>query len=907
MFPPRKIVPLAVQAIATVACSENGLAPLSPSASYSTQHPLLPPSSPSPSPPPSVWTLTGSCALNLYIPPEHALDPSDIDFLVVVDTSHIPLHSVHPAMVSVAERAVRRVNDIMSRVLSYPSSPMGPWISHRLVYHCNTSAFTCNLFCMGTKVGDLTLIELADDNKVSSLFPRLVVPVMIGTTSMPMSVCSSEELLYRIRCTLYNTGTADGLLPGEDNQWRVVKDFKRLSLFDTFNGLARHPRPHWVVGQEDRGPVDVSKFFPEDSMTPVWSTRRRVLALDVDVKVAVVQVSPGPVPVLMVPASTIPTACMPPTTTTPAAPVPLMPVATTIVLLTRMCQMTTTAMDAFSAAVFARLDVARVDRVKVTLKTAVARYNKAHANHLRNRVKSVKQELTRTHQGVLRRTTASYQAQLVKFSTAATEAYGKFCNTLHVRIGLSVSKIETKVRALRSRLEAMETKMDASCMLYARLSKIIDDMTVGLQQANERCVELSAYASRMICSLCSCMKSVHVNLFNTSRRVEQYGKLLVSKAKRASDVGLFPFALFQNAFNIPLNADGEVKGDVEDMTSSIQDGLLSILVGAMLSTMQVMHASRTPDAPGSGSGPGVVPNSVKVAGRGAFRSSMEMVAQLSKVLQSLGSPAVDQYWLPVFSENGIFAVPHSTTRKGVSQPSQGDVPGQHITFLEMQGAFCFSAKRMREKLKVAGGGEQDGAAGAAGAGLGSGTPVNSGMEDDAGDMFLQLPMEPHVAEGVVGMLESVSAFLLSSFTECVLETDDRHARAMEAAMTQGLVANRKICSFLAEPLAKPHELHPQAMFVLRLLAANLGLPMAKIHRLRGGLKKENDGEEDFLAGLKPKASSSLSSSSSSRPTPSPASARASVASAVSTPAEKAPDTPQTEQKAAKKKKRNKKR
>ncbi len=855
MFPRREIFQVAMQAIATVACEHRTLqaspttqTPATATAATAETTPMLP-SSPPPTPPlpaphgpcfssaplpPQVWALTGSCALNLYIPLEYTLEPSDVDFLVVVDTSALPPQSVRAAMIATAERAVRRVNEIMTRAL-LSSHAAGPWVTFRNHNHCNTSAFTCNLFCLNAKVGDLTFIELAQDLKVSAAYPRMCVPVVVGTTSMMMCVCSSDELLYRIRCTVYNTGTADGLTPGEDNQWRIVKDYKRLALFDTFGGLAQKPREFWAVGRDSRVlDVDVARFFPNDSPTPMWGTRRRMLALNMHTGVVSLGVAPGPVPVMLVPMMHA---------------VPVVPVATTQLLLSRMSYMATAAMDAFGAAVCSRLQAhtQKLQRCTETAKAATRTYATLQtqlSNRVRNRVKRTKQEMVQMQAIELRRMDAMYRKHLTAFASVATDNVARTCSTLSSQVTQRLSKVERGLASVRTRLQVLHANKDASCAMHAQLQDKICGLVRGIQLAHQQKLDLWHEASQTIVSLCKCLKSVHVHLYDlTGRRVEQYGMHLVAKARRGADEGIFPFCLFSDVFGLPLNTpttdvardpDAKDKHD-EDVASSIQDGLLTILVGTVMSAMHVIHSSRSPEVadttfPQSS-------NAKVLARRDSWSTPVEMLDKISKALKSLGRPTPTKYWLPMFKQNGIYAVQQNTLRRGVSQPDEGDLEGVHESYLELNGGFCYSGQRLFQKFKLMermnkGKGMDEGtppaaAAGAvAGAGLGTGVPTNT-MPSDSDDMYLHLPMEPHVAEGVVAMMESVSAFLFQSFSDVVLQKDARFMRAMEVAMGQGLSSSKRMEAFLSPP-SELQTVYPQAIMLCRLIASNTGLSQEKI-------------------------------------------------------------------------------
>ena len=172
--------------------------------------------------------LTGSCALNLYMPPSYAIDTQDIDFF---------MHYAEGDDVDGALRVF--VADVASefRSVAFRNKYDTTQLLLRVTELWHSGCTTYQLYYGHVHFADVTTVPYKRIVTLLRTFPRTVVTVVPphGAASPPLhvAVASLEELLHRIVCTVKCVQTVDGFngMAATINAWRIAKDGKRLQRF----------------------------------------------------------------------------------------------------------------------------------------------------------------------------------------------------------------------------------------------------------------------------------------------------------------------------------------------------------------------------------------------------------------------------------------------------------------------------------------------------------------------------------------------------------------------------------------------------------------------------------------------------------------------------------------------------
>lgn len=174
--------------------------------------------------------LTGSCALNVYLPLEYAFDVGDIDLFLhyeLDDDTHREqlLHD----FVGNLDRQYKAI--LASHKYAHAA------VAIRVSNFWHSGAMTYQLSYGPVHFADVTAVPYSRIGSLFSRFPRTVVDVTLPNDEMgpPMTlaIASLEELLHRIVCTLRCSKTLDGFtgISASVNAWRIAKDGKRLRRF----------------------------------------------------------------------------------------------------------------------------------------------------------------------------------------------------------------------------------------------------------------------------------------------------------------------------------------------------------------------------------------------------------------------------------------------------------------------------------------------------------------------------------------------------------------------------------------------------------------------------------------------------------------------------------------------------
>jgi hypothetical protein len=192
--------------------------------------------------------LTGSAALNLYMPYEQCVPANDVDFLACakdVETSARLFFDVYVATFAAA---------IMSGVV--PTVTLS-WTVHADGAGARTMHLRLNSMLA---LVDVTFVPAAGHDAVLQLFPVETTTVVFGRTAAPVQVdvAALDELLHRLQAACKGTATADGLF----TQFQIgraqtcLSTLYRLRSLAQWDKISATPRP-WDFAYLVSEPPDV--------------------------------------------------------------------------------------------------------------------------------------------------------------------------------------------------------------------------------------------------------------------------------------------------------------------------------------------------------------------------------------------------------------------------------------------------------------------------------------------------------------------------------------------------------------------------------------------------------------------------------------------------------------------------
>ena len=182
--------------------------------------------------------LTGSCALNLYLPPAYAIDTQDIDlFLHYLSDGDDSTSHRDALLQELLDDMSRQFHGIAAR-FKYTTTVMKLHVGN--LWH--SGAMTYQLSYGGVHFADITAVPYHRLDLLCHTFPRTSAEVKLPNDDtapvLYIAVASLEELLHRIVCTLTCKRTLDGFngISAATNAWRIAKDAKRLQrVYELFN------------------------------------------------------------------------------------------------------------------------------------------------------------------------------------------------------------------------------------------------------------------------------------------------------------------------------------------------------------------------------------------------------------------------------------------------------------------------------------------------------------------------------------------------------------------------------------------------------------------------------------------------------------------------------------------------
>lgn len=184
--------------------------------------------------------LHGSHGLNRYLPPAHALTPSDVDIMLVSDAPEellaVVLHHFHALVKSAA----------------FPRFP--PSMSTTFMAEANTT----QVFLNGHKIMDIT--PYTTRTRARFWTPNDCFVVMPNGSHLTFRVLALPEMLHRMSAVVHGEPYRDGTCPPDPraNEWRVRRDTERLcrlSDLHVIGSLLSSPRP-WHVHFSTDAPLD---------------------------------------------------------------------------------------------------------------------------------------------------------------------------------------------------------------------------------------------------------------------------------------------------------------------------------------------------------------------------------------------------------------------------------------------------------------------------------------------------------------------------------------------------------------------------------------------------------------------------------------------------------------------------
>lgn len=172
--------------------------------------------------------LTGSCALNAYLPVEYAFDIQDIDLFLHYDDERDRDDLLREFVTNL---------DRQYKVISTNRKYGHATVALRVSNFWHSGAMTYQLTYGTVHFADVTAVPYGRIGVLFSRFPRTVVDVVLPNDEagppITLAIASLEELLHRIVCTIRCSKTLDGFtgISASVNAWRIAKDGKRLRRF----------------------------------------------------------------------------------------------------------------------------------------------------------------------------------------------------------------------------------------------------------------------------------------------------------------------------------------------------------------------------------------------------------------------------------------------------------------------------------------------------------------------------------------------------------------------------------------------------------------------------------------------------------------------------------------------------
>ena len=182
--------------------------------------------------------LTGSCALNVYLPRAYAIDVNDVDFFLHYDSDDSSNADV------IRDATIRRFLADVRTHFNTTAAKHGFDTSRlelRVGSFWHSGVMTYQLSYGAVHFADITTVPYRRAAAIQRVFPRTVTTVVLpsGCASPPLhvSVASLDELLHRVVSTIQCCRTLDGFngISSSVNAWRIAKDGKRLQrIYDLF-------------------------------------------------------------------------------------------------------------------------------------------------------------------------------------------------------------------------------------------------------------------------------------------------------------------------------------------------------------------------------------------------------------------------------------------------------------------------------------------------------------------------------------------------------------------------------------------------------------------------------------------------------------------------------------------------